>query len=162
MIIALIIFPKVNEVPHQSPFSYAEIIEEDTKNNFFIMNLSYQGYISSNEFTPIFTEDYTTCLNKDIASSFFENKIVTLEWLSRLPLDEDGNIIHSENGVSYLERIQKKTYQEALLLYTQYKHNLVDLCFTFDNTLIAIKDNRILTSSINDNSINDIINYYFK
>lgn len=138
----------------------------DTQHELFYVSSIHYGTSNDkdefDEYIQTYRETIYQCKNKAIAKSIFRALIRDTDYYSRIPSDEEIDRITDEKGsFSSYEDVPYYSYQKSIQNLKQHHYKNVDICYSYKNNYIAIKNNIVYDLSVKEGTdIEKLIDFY--
>ena len=129
--------PHYNNLPFSSSYpSYNNIYEGDK--NFFT---SYARSIKEDRGEI----NYYQCRNKNVSNQIFKYLIIESETNTRIPTEEEIDMIINKTGSWSNDDIERYSYEKALSFYKEYKSSYFKKCYYIDDIVVAMDDHVVIS-----------------
>jgi len=154
--------PPETKVPAEFPEDKIYLV----KDNSFVHRIDYGSPIWDERFNIIGKNHYIEAKNNKIATSIFQYFVIKEDVYARYPTEEEQMAYADENFKNWSEDLLPiYDYQTVIQNMTKIETDLVDLCYYYHQTIIAIKDHLVLSVRIENASeitptLNKLIAYF--
>ncbi len=129
--------PRYNNIPFSTSYPQYDSIYECDKNFF-------SSYVRSFGDNPS-EVNYYQCRNKDVSDQIFKYLIIESEINTRIPTEEEIDIIVNKTGSWSSDDIERYSYEKALSFYKEYKSSYFKKCYYIDDIVVAMDDHVVIS-----------------
>lgn len=144
----------------EKPYYNYRALESEKSSNIYLTKHEYREEYNPNvlpQDEKLHYETYYDVKDKKIAQIIFEQIVIDNEFYIN-----ETNIFHNDTLNITREDYVYKTYEQVKDKFYLYKTANADICYYYEDRLIAIKNKQILDCTLdNENQIDEILKYYF-